>query len=381
MRIFINAMHLRRIRTGVGNYTHHLVEALARVDRENEYTIFCGASLRQSIPGLANQIWTDSPNFYHRLIRFPYILFKIYVKAFPRGCNFLLRDANIYHETNYVPFTSQNGCKKISTIFDMSYKLYPEFHPKKRVFFMSFNEKKMRNVDHILTISENAKSEIVDILNIPEERVTVTYPACGSSYCLIEDKQHIRSWLEGLGIRKEFVLYVGTLEPRKNIETILFAVHLLKERKSADILLVLVGARGWLYRGILNLIEELGLRENVKVLGYIPEEDLPVLYNGAELFVFPSFYEGFGLPPLEAMACGCPVITSSSPSLSEVVGDAGIMVSPYDVEALAFEIERVLHDSELRTHLREKGIARAKQFSWGKCARETLAVYEKVAAG
>jgi len=186
------------------------------------------------------------------------------------------------------------------------------------------------------------------------------------------------------GLPERFILYVGTIEPRKNLTTLLEAYAALTSRVSnlqypiSNIHLVIAGRKGWLYEGFFRRLRELGLEREVVFPGFVPDEDLPALYSAAELFVFPSLYEGFGLPPLEAMACGTPVITSNSSSLPEVVGEVGIMVEPRDVRALAEAMELVLTDEGKRREMREKGLRQAARFSWKRTAQETLEVYRSV---
>ena len=174
-----------------------------------------------------------------------------------------------------------------------------------------------------------------------------------------------------------FILYLGTLEPRKNLKSLILAYNEIK-KKFPEYKLIIGGAKGWGYKNIFQIIDNLGIDKDIIFTGYIPEKDLPSLYNSAELFVYPSFYEGFGLPPLEAMACGTPVITSNTSSLPEVVGNAGIMVDPNNVNQLADAMYKVLTDDNLRRDMIKKGLKRAKMFSWKKTAKETLKVYEEV---
>jgi alpha-1,3-rhamnosyl/mannosyltransferase len=175
-----------------------------------------------------------------------------------------------------------------------------------------------------------------------------------------------------------YILYLGTLEPRKNISALLEAYSFLPKKTQASFPLILAGGKGWLMDNLEDEIRRLDIASRTVLTGYVPRKDLPALYSGAAVFVYPSLYEGFGLPPLEAMACGTPVITSNVSSFPEVVGDAGIMVDPYDVKRLRDEIERVLEDSSLRASLGSRGLARAKQFTWENCARQTLDVYKRV---
>jgi glycosyltransferase involved in cell wall biosynthesis len=210
--------------------------------------------------------------------------------------------------------------------------------------------------------------------------VEVVYPGVGQAFRVIEDQHHLAMVRELCGLDRPFILNVGTLEPRKNLATLLDAYAALR-RRGLEHRLVIAGGRGWLYDGVFRRVEELSLEDDVLFLGYVAEEHLPALYCLADLLVFPSLYEGFGLPPLEAMACGTPVITSNSSSLPEVVGEAGLMVPAQDPEALAETIAMVLADPGLREDLVRKGLSRASEFTWQAAGEKLLAIYQGLHEG
>jgi glycosyltransferase involved in cell wall biosynthesis len=233
-------------------------------------------------------------------------------------------------------------------------------------------------VDAVITDSQASKTDISKYLGVPSSKVNVIH--LGVDGCFHPVAGELAATVgRSHGLPDRYVLYLGSVEKRKNLSTLLRAYAHLRRLVQVP-KLVIVGAKRHRSAGIEEILQELALVEHVLFPGYVPDEDLPALYSGADLFVFPSLYEGFGLPPLEAMACGTPVVTSNVSSLPEVVGDAAITVTPYDVEALAEAMRRVLTDADLRAELREKGLARAKQFTWERCAQETLAVYEQVLA-
>jgi glycosyltransferase involved in cell wall biosynthesis len=231
-------------------------------------------------------------------------------------------------------------------------------------------------VDAVITDSQASKTDVIRYLKVPHDKTHVIYGGVSASYRPISVDETART-ASRYGLPQGYILFVGSIEERKNLRRLLQAYAWLRQR-GEERPLAIVGPRKWKYAHILQTVEELGIGDQVIFTGYVPEEDLPTLYSGADLFVFPSLYEGFGLPPLEAMACGTPVVCSNTSSLPEVVGDAAITVDPYDVKALADAMHRVLSDAALREELRAKGLARAKMFTWEKAARETLAVYEKV---
>jgi len=233
-------------------------------------------------------------------------------------------------------------------------------------------------VDAVITDSEASKADIVRFLGVSPAGICVIYP--GVSQALRAGPKSAAGTVGSkYGLPECYILFVGSVEKRKNLRGLLRAYALLRQRGEQSPLVV-VGARRWKYSQILKTLKELDLGKDVIFTGYVPDADLPAVYSGADLFVFPSFYEGFGLPPLEAMACGTPVVCSNAASLPEVVGDAAVMVDPYDVEGLAEAMRRVLACAGLRAELRAKGLERARQFTWERAARETIDVYRKVLA-
>jgi glycosyltransferase involved in cell wall biosynthesis len=219
----------------------------------------------------------------------------------------------------------------------------------------------------------------VRLFRISEKKIEVVYLGKSRDFQPITDKSSIDNFREKNNLKRDFILYVGTLEPRKNITGLINAYRLFKDMTPyLNYALVIGGGKGWMYSDIFELIEKLSLMNDVIFLGYVQDKELPILYNAAKLFVYPSLYEGFGLPVLEAMACGVPVITSNTSSLPEIVADAGIMLDPLDINALAKAMHNVLMDDSLRHSLIEKGLKRAENFSWEKTAAMTMNIYRKV---
>ena len=265
------------------------------------------------------------------------------------------------------------------TIYDVSFLLQPQFHTEaNRLHCLQGTLNAALYADRIIAISQRTKTDLMDYFSIPEERIRVVYPAHRRIYYPEHDVEVIRGALERLGVFHNFILFVGSLEPRKNLKTLLQAYATYVTRHAGEELLVVAGGEGWLNDDLSQVATKLGIAERVKFLGYVQEADLRVLYSAAKLFVYPSIYEGFGLPPLEAMACGAPVITSNTSALPEVVGDAALLVDPHNGEALYQAMERVLCDHDLRSRMRQQSLARATLFSWERTAEETLAVYEEV---
>jgi glycosyltransferase involved in cell wall biosynthesis len=260
------------------------------------------------------------------------------------------------------------------TILDTTVFRMPEsFRRWQRTYYRLFVPISAKRASTILTISEQSKRDIVAQFSVPSDKVRVTYLAASERFGLVS-KREIADIKEKYNLGS-FILTTGTLEPRKNIARLVQAFERMRSAYSC-LELIHVGPKGWLYDSILAEVRRLGIEGSVRFLGRVPLEDLARLYNAADAFVYPSLYEGFGLPPLEAMACGCPVITSNVSALPEVVGDAAILVDPYDLEQIAEALRQILDQPELARSMRDRGIRRAAQFSWERCARETAAAYQ-----
>lgn len=289
-----------------------------------------------------------------------------------RSIAFEMDRLNILHLPVYfkdIPFLKKG--KNIVTIHD----IVPLFSPDMCMDGVSeyFNRLKSDSsgFDMFIAVSANTKKDIINYLNIQEDKIRVIYEAPDERYRPIRDLSGFRA---KYGLNK-FVLFVGTLEPRKNIPNLIKAFAMLKR---TDYQLVIAGKKGWKYADIFKLVEDRGLNDRIRFIGYIGDEELPELYSAADLFVYPSLYEGFGLPPLEAMACGTPVIVSNRSSLPEVVGDAGILVDPEEIDDIAGAMERLLQKTSLREELSGRGLQQAGKFSWQRCARETMSLYKEI---
>jgi len=276
---------------------------------------------------------------------------------------------SLYHETNYAPFRFEYG-PTVITICDVSFARHPEWHPIDRVQYLEkYLLKQLSKVEAIITISEFSRKEILNLLGVNPDKVYVTPLGVDRSFTPGKRQKE--------GLPKEYVLFLGNLEPRKNLPTLLHAYRSLPRSLRDRFPLVIAGASGWHTKELKKALHLFPNDEKPILTGYVPQQLLPDLYRGASLFVYPSFYEGFGLPVIEAMACGVPVVASNTTSLPEVVGDAGILINPYHPDELKEAMSKLLEDPGYRKQMSEKGLKRAKLFSWEKCARGTLAVYEK----
>lgn len=362
MKIGIVTAFLGNLRAGTWTYTWNLLKRLkeqpgvAAVDRE-----------QRLLPGLEEIALKAYPGGGNLLAKFLWPNFTLPGKAAAEGFDL------VHCTTPYGTFR-KTEYKKIITICDVTPLLFPDAHGKMNVWHHRFVLPEiLKQTDQIITISDASKKDIIRCFKVPEEKVTVTLLAADKAF------QPAPTGIPTDDIAKlprPYILNVGTLEPRKNLEGLLRAFAAAR-RKGLHHKLVITGAKGWGRSPLAGLIRELALEDAVIFTGFVADNDLPHLYNGADFFVYPSLYEGFGLPILEAMGCGTPVITSNVSSMPEVAGDAAILVDPRSEAELAAAILRLAGDPDLRRSLREKGIGRASLFSWEKTAQETLAVYER----
>jgi glycosyltransferase involved in cell wall biosynthesis len=268
----------------------------------------------------------------------------------------------------------------VVTVHDLSFLLFPgAFHRGNRLYLTLATRLAVRRADAVIAVSRHTARDLVRLLGVPEKRIHVVPNGVDPEFRPLE-REEIEAFRQRRGLPERFILYVGTIEPRKNLDTLVRAYAQLVHRDPQHAVpLIIAGARGWRYEGVFALVEELGLDQAIHFPGFIDHSELPLWYNAASVFVFPSLYEGFGLPVLEAMACGTPVVASRASSLPEVVGEAGLLVDPHDAEALAEALWQALADPALREALRTQGLARAAGYSWQATAAQTAAVYQKVA--
>jgi glycosyltransferase involved in cell wall biosynthesis len=349
---------------GINRYIYNLLLNLALADQEHQYTVFLGDRRFPPNPGLTLRTsWLPTT---HPLVRIgweqlvqPFVLWQ--------------EKIDLLHSLAFVtPLISP--CPSVVTIYDLSFILFPKgFKYSKRLYLTLLTRPSARSAKRVITISESTKRDTVRLLGVSPEKVDVVYCGVDKPFCPLPERE-VASFRQKRGLPERIILFVGTIEPRKNVARLVEAYSRLRD---GQIKLVIGGARGWLYEEVFARVEELELTGDVLFPGYIPPDELPLWYNAAELFVYPSLYEGFGLPPLEAMACGTPVITSNVSSLPEVVGKAGLTVDPMDSEGLAEAMNQVLSDGILRQSMREQGLARAGRFSWANAAQETVEVYQR----
>jgi glycosyltransferase involved in cell wall biosynthesis len=367
MKIVINAIPIRSPLTGVGNYTYNLITQFQRLRPDFDYTYFYGYFARKLkfYPNMGKSFY-----YIKELVKKIPIVSSNARSVINKLAYFHMKNYDLYFEPNFIPFDIRAE-KTVTTVYDFSFYLHPEWHPKERVDYYSKNFfKRIKKSDIIITISEYIAREALEILKFKGGKIVTIHPGCNEVFTAVENEK-IR-----IKPTENYILFVGSLEPRKNVVNLLKAYLLLPEYIRKEFKLLLVGFKGWENKEIAELINK--LKGTVNYLGYVNSEELANLYRGASCFIYPSLYEGFGLPPLEAMACGCPVVVSHVTSLPEVCGDAAYYVDPYNVESIAEGMYKVLIDEVMRQNLTKKGLERAKLFSWEKSAKEHLKVFAEV---
>jgi len=368
MRIGIDAHCLGSGQSGNETYYRSLLTSLARVDSENDYSIYYTNN------GAAEKLGLTNDRFSSRRMRSASPYFRI---PFIFPLELLSQPVDVFHAQFIVPPFLR--CRTVTTIPDIAFEHHPEFFPPYQVAW----SKKLipwsaRRADHVITVSQYSKADLAQRYEIDPDKITVTYEAAGTEFHP-RDRGQAREYLAArYGIEHPFVLYVGRLQGRKNLGRLVEAYSKVRDR-GAQHQLVLVGRKEWMAECILETISKLGVADEVILTGFVPAEDLPYFYSAADVFAYPSIFEGFGLPVLEAMACGTAVVTSMGSSLEEIAGAAALIVDPLDTNSISSALERLLGDPILREEMGRAGIRRSKEFDFDQTAMDTLAVYRNAA--
>lgn len=356
MKIGIDTQTVFSKKTGFGFYVENLVNNLKKIDKKNKY--ICIKPKTKT-----NEELNTPRRFIWDQFTFPKIAKKKRVDLLHQPCF----SAPIFYKG-----------KKIITIHDLyTIKNASDVPFFSRQFFGRWMPFSYKYVDHIIAISEYTKKDIIKYLKIPNNKITVIYEAGDEKCKKITNFDQINLIKNKFSINGDYMIHIGTLTPRKNLE-FLIKVYTQVIKKNPNIKLVITGKKGWYYQNLFDITNKLGLNKKVIFTGYITNFEKSVLYSGAKIFLFPSLYEGFGLPLLEAMNCEVPIISSNVTSIPEVVGEAGILLDPHNEKEWIKSINKVLSDQNLRNKMIEKSLLRSKQFSWEKTAKETLKVYEKI---
>ena len=388
MKIGIDYTSAAHQGAGIGRLTRNVIGTLAQLDKENQYTLLvqgrelpsdkvylppAGERVRNAASGIPNsnfferRTWISErwwARIWHRL-------------HIPLHVEWITGKVDVFHGPDFTLPPLRAETKAIVTVHDLSYLRLPGcFKPALLDYLVTNVPRSVHRANWVLADSESTRCDVIELLQVPEDKVSVLYPGVEPRFCPIRDVKALTSVQIKYELPERFILSVGTVQPRKNYERL---VQAFSQVRVPDLSLVIVGGKGWLYEKLFQQVQELNLQNRVRFTGYIDDADLPLVYNLAEVFVFPSLYEGFGIPPLEAMSCGVPVIAADNSSLPEAAGNAGLLVDAKDVEALADALVRVLDNAALRQTLVKRGLAHAKKFTWEKAARTLLAAYERVA--
>jgi glycosyltransferase involved in cell wall biosynthesis len=351
LRIAVDYTSAINQNAGIGRFVRNLVNAVVANDTTDAFLL---------------ERWTNI--IWHRL-------------QVPLPADWLTGPIDLFHSPDFV-LPPVRAARSILTVHDLAFLLYPECADASlRAYLEKTVPRSVQRADYVVADSENTRNDVICLLGVPPERVTVVPGGVDPVFKPVTDPARLAAFRRTLGLDPvtPYILFIGVIEPRKNLMGLIEAFDILKARRSLPHKLVVAGRRGWLSEATMERAERSPYRSEIIFPGFIPEEELPTLYSAAEAFAFPSHYEGFGLPVLEAMACGTPVVASRASSLPEVVGDAGMQVDPDDSERLASALELLALNPEMRADFRERGIARAAGFTWDAAAQVMLDVYHKVA--
>lgn len=365
MRIAINCRSfLLRNYTGVGRYAYNLVKSLSEIDQKNEYWLY------------AQKKYFD---FKRRVPRVAAHNFSVKVDWFNQGLSKILVPVDIYHSPS-IDSINIPKAKIVVTVHDLVFKTYPHgYTPQARELADKQLSQIVSRADKIICCSQNTMNDLKQNFSVKDGQVCLVYQGVDKNifYPLKEqERQSARGILAKRGIGESFLFFVGTIEPRKNLQNLLLALSILKQKNKFKGKLVVSGMKGWMIEGLAEVIKKFSLTDDVIFLGYVSDADLRALYNLCEVFVFPSFCEGFGYPIVEAFSCGATVVTSNVSSCPEIAGDAALWADPYNPDEMAGAILRLLEDPDLKEVMRRKAFNRSRDFSFEKTAVETLAVYQ-----
>jgi glycosyltransferase involved in cell wall biosynthesis len=373
MPIYVDVAAAVYGRAGLGRYAESLVRALVAKNPTRFALFFNRSSGVNPLAGLP-----ETPVRNARAGYKPWRM-AVWLGQLARlGFDRLLPDAELYHATEHLLMPLRH-VPTVLTVHDLIFRLFPQHHKPLNYWYLNAAMPLFcRRASAIIAVSQATKADLVRAYELDPAKITVVHEAAAPHFVPASPAQIAEVRARYL-LPDHYLLHVGTIEPRKNLNRLLEAVHQLRE-VGEDLRLVLVGSKGWLYEGFFQKLEELELSDAIRLPGFVPDNDLSIIYSGAKLVVVPSLYEGFGLPVLEGMACGAPVLSSNISSLPEVGGEAARYFDPMDVAAMADEIVAVWRDESLREAMRQQGLDRAAQFSWERAADETLAVYTRTAS-
>jgi glycosyltransferase involved in cell wall biosynthesis len=367
MRIGVDARLMQHQPAGITRYTRHLLQELARINHHDEFITF--QHRRHHTPLI------EQANFRRATLYSPV---HTHLEQWMLPLELLRFSLDLLHSTDFIPPLYAN-VPTVITVHDLAFLHWPHFLTKDSAAYYGQIDRAVRHAEHIIVPSESTKQDLTAMLGVPPIKISVIYEAADELFVPLPVKETRAEVTAKYKLPSSFILFVGTIEPRKNVDGLIRAFYHLRSKYGVeDTALVIAGGSGWLYNETLELIRQLNLEKHVFLVGRVVDEELHKLYVSARCHVHAAHYEGFGLPPLEAMACGTPTIVSNVSSLPEVVGDAALLVDPSNWEEIAVAIHRLLSDDQLHEELRQKGLKRARFFNWESAARRTMEVYRLV---
>ena len=380
-KVFIDIQPLLKNKTGIGWYAYNIIK---RVLKEDHNLIeYCGFGFdflnKNNSKSITDEINFDKIDIYSKI---PVRIYKALWNILPEKYSNLFPNGDLYHYLNYIVPPIDEAKKVIINVYDMVYKRFPETMKTSNLYMLERDmEKSIYRADKIITISENTKNEILEYFDIDEDKISIIAPGIDIS-CFaktkengLDEKKRIKNKYK---LPDNYFLYFGTIEPRKNIATILRAYAELQEDIRHEFKLVFSGGMGWKNKELMSMINQSGLSDQIVFTGYVEEADKAYIYNMAKIFLFPSLYEGYGMPISEAMASGTPVITSNVSSMPEAGGKAASYISPLDYLAMSKEIEKLLSDENYYNEKVNLGVKQAEKFSWDNAAKQTVEVYHEL---
>jgi len=371
MNIAINTLALYKTKTGMGRYIVELIGRVPKEDNQTTFFVYLSKKNKKYFDLSQENIIVKKVSWFWS---FPF--FKILWEQIFLPFSLWKNNIKLYHAPGFtLPLWKPNNTRFVVTIADMTFFSHPEYHTWWKVlYFQSLIPFSLKKADAIITISKNTKEDILQMqkIRISKEKIHAI-PLGVDEHFTVQKEKNSMSILKKYQITTPYILFVGMLEPRKNVVGLIEAFVKISNKKMHK--LVIVGKKGWKYHSIFQKVKELHLEKEVIFVGYVPDEDLPALYNTATCFVYPSFYEGFGIPVLEAMACRCPVITSKNSSLEEIGGDAAIFVNPYNIKTIKEAMELLLNDQDERKKRQNAGLLQVQKFSWTIMAKKTKEIY------
>ncbi len=379
MRIALDYTAGIRQGAGVGQYVRSLVGALLEQDDKNHYTLLTSGRPTEEHP------FPKGENVSGRSVLIPdrYLNILWYRMRFPLHANYFTGPTDIYHGLDFALPPLSSRIRKVVTVYDLAFLEHPETAvPSLAAYLNKVVPEAVERADIVAAISHATKQALITHYRAPAEKITVIPCGVGSQFQRITDPLALEDVRRKFELAQPFILSVGTLEPRKNHLGLIKAFHeMVQGNQQNQVTLAIAGGKGWMYEETQRVVTELKLENRVRFLGRVSEHELIALYSMAEIFAFPSFFEGFGIPPLEAMACGAPVITSNTSSLPEAVGDAALLVDPQDISAIAEALTHLMESEALREELRQKGYRQIRRYTWPQAAAKMLHVYQQLSQG